>query len=189
MGYAEYLKDLLRPLRLYELDEGDGCAELEAEGGQLDGICRQLDGALREGILAGAQDAGLSAYEEILPFVPSYITAQDRRRAIEALLRIDMRSFTAAALNGTIAGCGIRARVEEADAPRTVKVSFPYNRGIPENIGELKRRIEQILPCHLGVEYIFEYLLWGELEKWLPSWSELEAKVGSWGELEVYLPE
>ena len=35
MGYAEYLKDLLRPLRLYELDEGDGCAELEAEGGPI----------------------------------------------------------------------------------------------------------------------------------------------------------
>lgn len=189
MGYAEYLKDLLRPLRLYELDEGDGCAELESEGAQLDGIYAALDTALREGVLAGAQDAGLDAYEEILPFVPSYLTQQDRRRAIAALLRIDMRSFTPAALNDTIAGCGIRARVEEADAPRTVRVSFPYNRGVPENFGELKRRIEQILPCHLGVEYVFEYLLWRELEKWLPSWRELEAKAGSWEELEVYLAE
>lgn len=189
MGYADYLKDLLRPLRLYELDSGDGCAELEAEGEQLDGVCAHLDAALREGMLALAQDTGLGAYEEILPFVPSYLTAQDRRRAIGALLRIDMRSFTVKALNDTIAGCGIRAVVEEAEAKQTVRVSFPYNRGVPEGIEQLQSRIEQILPCHLGVEYVFVRILWRELEQWFGSWNELEALCPSWDELEKYLPE
>lgn len=189
MGYGEFLRDLLRPLRLYDLDSGDGSAELESEGEQLDGVYALLELALREGIPAGAQDAGLGAYEEILPFVPSYITPEDRRRAIAALLRIDMQSFTLQALNDTIAGCGIRARVAEADAPQTVRVSFPYNRGVPEGIEELKRRIEQILPCHLGVEYVFERLLWRELEAWFDSWAQLEAKAPSWEALEVYLPE
>lgn len=189
MGYAEYLKNLLRPMRLYELEEGDGCAELEGEGAQLDGICSCLDRTLREGVTATAEAEGLSAYEEILPFVPSYITAEDRLRAIAALLRIDMQSFTIAALNDTIAGCGIRARVEEADEPQTVIVSFPYNRGMPDDFEPLMERIERILPCHLGVEYVFEFLLWKELESWLLNWAELEAKVKSWEALEVYLPD
>lgn len=188
MGYAAYLKDLLRPLCLYNLDEGDGSAELDGEGALLDNISASLDLALREGITASAQNEGLSAYEQILPFVPSYITAEDRLRAITALLRIDMQSFTVEALNDTIAGCGIRARVEEGDDPQTVRVSFPCNRGLPDDIGPLMMRIESILPCHLGVEYVFEYLIWQELESWFASWQEIEDKVRSWDELEKYLP-
>lgn len=188
MGYAEYLKDLLRPLRLYELDSGAGCAELECVGAALDGACAQLEKVLGEGIVASARDAGLGAYEGILPFVPSYITAEDRRRAVEALLRIDMRSFTCADLNGTIAGCGIRARVEETDTPQTVRVSFPFNRGVLDGFEEIRVRIEQILPCHLGVEYAFERLLWGEVEDWFLSWAQLEERCASWDEWEKYLP-
>lgn len=188
MGYGDHLKDLLRPLRLYELDSGAGGAELECVGAELDGVCAKLERALEEGIVASARDAGLGAYEEVLPFVPSYITASDRRRAVEALLRIDMQSFTREALNDTIAGCGIRALVEEADAAQTVRVSFPFNRGVQEGFEQLKSRIEKILPCHLGVEYFFERILWHELEAWFVSWGELEAPALTWDALEKYLP-
>lgn len=189
MGYADYLKDLLRPLRLYELDSGAGGAELESVGAALDKVCEKLERALDEGIVASAQDAGLGAYEGILPFVPSYVTAEDRRRAVEALLRIDMRSFTSDDLNDTIAGCGIRARVEETDTAQTVRVSFPFNRGTPDGFDELKTRIEQILPCHLGVEYLFLRILWRELAEWFASWAQLEVRCPSWDALEKYMPE
>lgn len=189
MGYAEYLKDLLRPLRLYELDSGAGGAELDCVGAALDGVCAELERALDEGIVASAWDAGLSAYEGILPFVPSYITAEDRRRAVEALLRIDMQSFTCNDLNDTISGCGIRAHVEETDTAQTVLVSFPFNRGVPDGFDELRSRIEQILPCHLGVEYYFDRILWWQVEEWFVSWAELEARCPTWDALEKYLPE
>ncbi|MCM1149906.1 MAG: DUF2313 domain-containing protein [Butyricicoccus sp.] len=188
MGYAEYLKDLLRPLRLYELDSGAGGAELECEGAALDTVCERLERALEEGIVASARDAGLSAYEGILPFVPSYITAEDRRRAVEALLRIDMRSFTCEDINGTVSGCGIRAHVEETGTAQTVRVSFPFNRGVPDGFDAVRERIEQILPCHLGVEYVFVRAVWREVEEWFESWQELEARCPSWDGLERYLP-
>ena len=189
MGYADYLKDLLRPLRLYELDSGAGGAELECEGAALDAVCAELERVLGEGIVASARDAGLSAYEGILPFVPSYVTAEDRRRAVEALLRIDMRSFTCADLNGTISGCGIRAHVEETGTSQTVLVSFPFNRGVPDGFDELRRRIEQILPCHLGVEYFFARILWRQVAEWFASWAQLEARCPTWDAWEKYLPE
>ena len=188
MGYAAYLKDLLRPMRLYELGSGDGAAELECEGEQLDAVFAALETAQRESIVASAEDAGLSAYEEILPFVPAYATDRDRRRAIEALLRIDSRSFTLAAINDTIAGCGIRALVEETDTPQTVRVSFPYNRGVPEDLAELQRRIEEILPCHLAVVYEFVFVLWEELERWLENWLDAEA-CGAWSAMEAWYEE
>ena len=37
-GYAEYLKDLLRPLRVYELEGTANGGELEAQGQALDGV-------------------------------------------------------------------------------------------------------------------------------------------------------
>lgn len=188
MGYAAYLKDLLRPMRLYELDSGDGAAELECEGEQLDAVFSALETAQRESIVASAEDTGLSAYEKILPFVPAYVTDRDRRRAIEALLRIDSRSFTPAAINDTVAGCGIRALVEETDIPLTVRVSFPYNRGVPEDFEQLQKRIEEILPCHLGVVYEFVFVLWQELEQWLETWLEAEA-CGTWSAVESWFEE
>ena len=188
MGYAAYLKDLLRPMRLYELGTGDGAAELECEGEQLDAVFEALQTAQRESIVASAEDTGLSAYEKILPFVPAYVTDRDRRRAIEALLRIDSRSFTPAAINDTVAGCGIRALVEETDTPLTVRVSFPYNRGVPEDFAELQKRIEEILPCHLEITYEFIFVSWQELEKWLETWLEAE-ECGTWSAVESWFEE
>ena len=188
MGYGSYLKDLLRPLRLYELDSGDGAAELECEGEQLDAVFAALETAQRESVVATAEDTGLSAYEEILPFVPAYVTDRDRRRAIEALLRIDSRSFTPAAINDTVAGCGIRALVEETDTPLTVRVSFPYNRGVPEDFEQLQKRIGEILPCHLEITYEFVFVLWRELEQWLASGLEAEA-CGTWSAVESWFGE
>ena len=189
MGYTEYLKDLLRPLRLYELDSGPGAAELLGIGEELDRIYSELEAAERETLLATAEDEGLAAYEAILPFTPAYENTAGRRRALEALLRIDQCAFTLPALNDTAAGCGLRVRIEEAETAQTVRVSFPYNRGVPNNIQALQARIGEILPCHLGVEYVYLYLLWEELEAWFAQWAALEAAVASWDELEKYVRE
>jgi len=186
MDYSTELKELLRPLGIYNVDSGLSAAELNAVGAQLTGIWQALETAERESNPVTAQDRGLSAWEALLPFVPAGVTPADRARAIAALLRIDRASFTLADLNDTVAGCGIRARVEETAVPMTVKVSFPYNRGTPENFAALQRRIEQILPCHLAVVYAFVYLTWGELESLLDSWASLEAEIRDWNALERY---
>jgi hypothetical protein len=186
MGCGEYLKELLRPLRIYSDRDGASAWELECYGAALDGVQQALEEAEREAIVETAKERGLSRYEEILPFIPLYFTEHDRRRAIEALLRIGRQSFTLQAMRDTIAGCGIRATVEEASTPLTVEIAFPYNRGVPENFDRLQGRIEQILPCHLAVEYTFIFLLWQELEEWLDTWETLESECQCWRELEAY---
>ena len=77
-----------------------------------------------------------------------------------------------------------RAVAEETAVPMTVKVSFPADRGVPENFEELRCRIEQILPCHLAVEYVFIYVTWAELELLFVNWNRLEAANLSWSALE-----
>ena len=184
MNYADELRELLRPLALYDVDGGLGGAELSAEGAALDVVYAALWEIETELSPATASGYGLERWEALLPFIPAYRTAVDRRRAIAALLRIDGAGFTPDAINDTIAGCGIRAVVKETDTPMTVSVSFPYNRGEPDDLEDLRERIEQIIPCHLNVVYIFVFVLWWELEALFATWAEVEAAAESWRELE-----
>ncbi|MGN1002564.1 MAG: putative phage tail protein [Oscillospiraceae bacterium] len=184
MRYAEELKELLRPLGVYELDRGPGAAELEALGGALDGVFNRLESAETEALPLTARGTGLENWEALLPYAPASQSPEDRQRAIIALLRIDDSAFTVERLNATISGCGIRAAVAEAEEPQTVRVSFPGVRGVPEGFEQLRERIEQILPCHLQVNYGFAYLLWWELEILFRSWQALETVGPDWDTLE-----
>lgn len=115
-----------------------------------------------------------------MPFVPAFVTTEGRRQAIAALLRIGSASFTVAAINDTIAGCGIPAVVEEAETAMTVYVSFPGQCGEPDGLEALQARIAQIIPCHLAIEYVFVFVTWEELEALFGTWEEIEAAGGSW---------
>lgn len=188
MGYYRLLQEILQPLRIYDVESGPSGAELYAQGEALDRVFEELEEAERESVPSSAQDWGLEAYEEIMPFVPEYTDLQRRREAIMALLRIDWCSFTLSALQGTIAGCGVEAELTEAQEPECVCVRLLGVRGIPDNFAGIARRVEQILPCHLGIEYVFTWLIWQELEDSFFNWEELEAPQFSWEELEVYQP-
>lgn len=186
MAYYEHLRSLLRPLKLYDLDRGPGRAELFAEGKAMDRVYEALEAVEREAIPTTASGYGLERYEEILPFLPVCSQESDRRAAICALLRIDDSAFTAVGLNSTIAGCGIGAVVTEGDEADTVTVKILNTRGVPGEIDAIKRRMEQILPCHLEIVYAFNYSTWQEMEAALASWQEIETLALDWQSFEIY---
>ncbi|MGI6028238.1 MAG: DUF2313 domain-containing protein [Candidatus Heteroscillospira sp.] len=184
MGYGEDMRGLLRPLGIYRLDGGFSGAELDVIGSQLDGLGLLSDRAESESFLVTAENEGLLAWEELFPYRPLCLGAEERRKAVAALMRIDGRSFTPAALNDTVLGSGAAALVEETDTPLTVAVSFPGVRGRPEDFPELKKRIDAILPCHLNIDYHFRYPIWLEIEAHGLTWGELDAMTLSWEEFE-----
>ena len=72
MGYYNYLCELLRPLRVYRLDEGSlSGAELYAAGEGLDAAAEALEKAVREGVLMTAEDEGHTweSFEKAVPTV------------------------------------------------------------------------------------------------------------------------
>lgn len=186
MGYDSYLKELLRPVCLYDLDDGPGSAELEALGAAMDALAAELLRLEAESIPATAEDEGLTRYEQILPYRPAAPNLTRRREAIMALLRIDDGSFTPDGLQDTIRGCGIAANVAESDTPQTVEVSFPGVRGEPANFAALKARVEEILPCHLDVVYVLVYMTWQDMEDYGLTWQMIETKQLTWAMLELY---
>lgn len=184
MSYAQYLRELLAPLRIYDLKASINGGELDAQGAALDGVAESLEEIQREMSLTTAESWGLERIARL--FVRRPVADQPRAlaAALAALLRIGGDSFTLEAMNDILAGCGVAARVEEAGVG-TVTVSFPGVTGIPPGFQEMKKIIEDILPAHLDIQYWFSYLTWEELERKFTSWQAIEDQGLTWEELET----
>ena len=171
--FEDCLVNLLRPLGVYDLRPGTiNRGELAAYGGRLDHAAEELDHTAREMNLATARDFGLERVEALLPYRPVCVTA--------ALLRIGGDSFTPEAINDTLRGCGLNARAEEGDQPGYVKVYFPDVAGIPEGFDRLRVIIEEILPIHVDITYVFWYNTWGMVARRHPTFGDAAAAGLSW---------
>lgn len=181
MSYENCLTELLKPLGVYDLAEGTvNRGELGAYGGGLDEGFAGLEETAREMTLTTAEGYGLELVEELLPYRPISATPELRRQALAALLRIGGDSFTLSAINDTLSGCGIRASAGEGGQPGYVEISFPDVMGIPQNFDALRAIIEEILPCHLEITYLFWYNSWADLTRRLSTWSAGESTGLTW---------
>ena len=184
MSYAEYLRRLLQPLRVYDLSAPYNGGELDAAGLSLDGVEAKLEETGREVNLQTAESWGLEKMAQLFACRPAADGPKALGAALVALLRISGDSFTLAAVNDTLTGCGVPAKAEEIGVGM-VRVSFPTQAGEPENFAQLKQIIEEILPAHLSIEYWFWYLIWSELEQLFSRWQEIEDRELTWSELEI----
>ena len=186
MGYGDYLRNLLQPLGIYELRPGTlSGSELDALGGALDSISAQLDSAERESILATAENEGLSRRETLFANAPVHASPALRRTAISALMGINSGSFSRQAVNEAIQGCGINAVVQEKEQFGYVRVLFPDVAGVPEQFGQIKKIILDIIPCHLETEFYFRYLTWAECESHGYTWAYVHQQEFTWHGFEL----
>lgn len=184
MSYAQYLRELLLPLGVYDLDAPFNGSELEAAGLALDGGEEQLEETERETCLATAEDWGLDRVARLFVRRPVADTPRELADALAALLRIGGDSFTPQAINDTLSGCGVPARAEETGVGK-VRVTFPGIAGVPPSFEERKKIIEEILPAHVEIEYWFWYLTWAELEEKFSCWQDIEDRALTWEGLET----
>ena len=189
MSHADYLRALLRPLRVYELEGTANGGELEALGAALDGAGAALEEIQREMLVSTAEDWGLEAIESLLARRPVAPSLDRRRAALAALLRIGGDSFTLAAINDNLKGCGLNAVASETGEPGVVEVRFPDVPGIPDGFDELKKILEDILPSHLDIQYVFWYITWALMEERFDTWGDIEAISPTWEELEKMVQE
>lgn len=181
MGYGEYLRNLLRPLGVYDLREGSlSGSELDALGQGLDALSERLDYVERESALATAEGEGLDRREALFARTPVHYTTALRRQAIAALLRIGGDCFTLADINSAISGCGIKALAQEKDQFGYIRIIFPEVAGIPEGFEQIRDIILDIVPCHLDVEFYFRYLTWAECEAFQYTWAIIHQREYTW---------
>ena len=188
-GHGDYLRQMLAPLRVYRLEGTANGGELDAQGAALDGVMDRLEDTQREMLVSTAEGRGLEAVEALLARRPVAGSLKRRREALAALLRIGGDSFTLAAINDNLKGCGINAVAAETGTAGQVKVSFPDVPGIPEGFEAMRAIIESILPAHLGIEYVFWYITWAVMEERFDTWGDIEALGLTWEELEKLVRE
>ena len=135
MSYRRYLRELLAPLRLYDLEAPFNGGELTAAGEALDGAFGALEEVERESSLLTARSWGLEGLAALLLHRPAAETEEGLGQALAALLRIGDDSFTPEAINDTIVGCGVAAECTETGVGR-VRVRFPGVVGVPAQIVE-----------------------------------------------------
>ena len=70
--------------------------------------------------------------------------------------------------------------MEEGDRPGYVKVYFPDVAGIPEGFDQLRTIIEEILPSHVDVTYVFWYNTWGMVAARHPTYGDAVDTGLSW---------
>ena len=154
-GGAQQLRDLLAPLGVYRWEGSFQWGELRSQGEALDAVAEELRHTQREMSLATAEDEGLDAVRSLLRRPPDTEDPETLRAALAALLRVGGDSFTLAAMNDTLAGCGVSAVAEETDEPLHLVVRFPDCEEEPADFDRLREIVEDILPCHLLSEYRF----------------------------------
>lgn len=156
MVYLDYLKQLLKPLRVYDLsDNSYNSAELTVLGKALDECCEAVCKLEREAFIPTAEDYGLSMYEKILPRHYA-IAVETRRKAIISMLSVNGGSFTERELTKSLSGCGEPTVVNETGEFMQVMVDFTAVDSMPINFDSLSKWVESMLPCHLDVIYSFE---------------------------------
>lgn len=184
MSHTERLWELILPMGPYTRQGVYTAGELAGEGSALDGVEAALDDLEREAMLDTAEGEGLEAIEGLLAHRPVAGTTRARRAALSALLRISGDSFTLAAINDNLAGCGLNAEVSETEEPGVVEVRFPDVPGVPDGFAQLKKIIEDIIPCHLQINYVYWYVTWQLMEERFPTWGDVETGNYTWEQLE-----
>ena len=184
MSGAQYLRQLLAPLGVYDLEGPFQNGELEALGEALDQAEAALDELHRESCLATAQDWGLERTASLFRRRPIAATPKAMREALAALLRIGGDSFTLTAINDNLKGCGLNAVASETETPGVVEVRFPDVPGIPDGFESMRAILEDILPCHLDIRYVYWYITWALMEDRFATWGDIEKLGPTWEELE-----
>ena len=130
---------------------------------------------------------GLALWEKTYGVETDESKPLDQRRSVvkakmrgSGVVTKDMiKNIAAAFLNGQV-------EVAENFEAVSIDITFTDYAGVPPNRDDLTKTLRELIPAHLGINYILEYLTWDAMDALNLTWDELDALNLTWDELEVY---
>ncbi|MBB6023255.1 uncharacterized protein YmfQ (DUF2313 family) [Paenibacillus sp. JGP012] len=161
-------------------------ADMQAKGVEMDLLYQALDETLEQFFVRTAT-WGLDYWEQELGIETDRLKPVEQRRAVvESKLRGSGKFSGRQVANVAEAYAGGKVDVTFQPEVWSFTVSFVDTMGIPPNIDDLKRAIDELKPAHMAVEYKYRYLVWDDLDNKQITWDELDAASLTWNELEVW---
>lgn len=161
-------------------------ADMQAKGAEMDMLYQALEETLDQFFVRTAT-WGLDYWEQELGIETDRLKPVEQRRAVvESKLRGAGTFSGRLVKNVAEAYAGGKVDVTFQPEAWSFTVSFVDTMGIPPNMEDLKRAIEELKPAHMAVEYEYRYLNWDDLDRKQVTWDELDAASLTWNELEVW---
>lgn len=73
--------------------------------------------------------------------------------------------------------------IEEHSNEFTVDIKFVTRKGIPGTMSDIEKAVEDVIPAHLYVNYIFTYRTWDDIYEFVGTWDA--ASVYTWDGLSI----
>ena len=121
-------------------------------------------------------DRLLSRYENDLSIVPRECETPEERRG-RILSRICGRGVVTADTLKTVVETFVDGVVKVTEKPseNTVTVTFITCKGEPARMEEIKTAVNEIIPAHLAVEWVYTYRTWNDV-----------LSIGTWDDVSAY---
>lgn len=170
------------------LDEITHFHELtEAESKGLDDMDEALADMESNMSLSGTTETNIARREAWFGVTPDEAKPLEQRRAVLiAKLRGQgtttpefIRSVAASFEYGEVS-------VDETSAPYTVRIVFESVMGVPPNMADFIRALEEVKPAHIVFDYQYKYNTWDDFEAFHHTFDEWAAIHVTWDELMTY---
>lgn len=158
MSYSDILKGYLPPMLT---NTTIFTQLLNAEGTEFDTSYANLDD-IKSQLSIDTATWGLDIFEKDLGILTDYTKDLDYRRSV-----IKSKSRGTGKLNATMIKivCDSFSNGDvKVTFDGTIHVKFTSVEGIPPNMSDLQNAVEQIKPAYLLLDYLFRYLLIGEID-------------------------
>ena len=79
-------------------------------------------------------------------------------------------------------------KVDVIDKPResVIDIVFVSALGVPANINDINKVLEDMVPAHIAINYVYVYISWAEFDNYNKTWNGWDAMNLSWEEFELY---
>lgn len=116
-------------------------------------------------------DKDIQRHEQDVGLTPDISADIDTRRG-RVLSKLRGTGTVTKTMMKNVAASFVNGDIEIIEYPHEYcfAVKFTSRTGMPYNMEDIKKMIEEIKPAHLKVEYIFTYRLWQDILETLNSW-------------------
>ena len=173
---------MINSLPLYERSSRIFQQVFQAEGAEFADLHGNVDD-IRLQLFVDTATWGLAIYEKELGIVTDLNKPLVERRGV---IRSKMRGY------GKVDAALIKLVVDSytnggADVTFDGKINVIFSnvRGIPENMNDVYKAVEDIKPAHLDVTYDFLFTTWERFDNFNYTWDSLDALNKTWNEIEV----